>query len=252
MVNVWHTGEMKSTLIRKERERKFREELILDTAATMLLNEGYLGLNLDRLAEKVEYSKGTLYLHFDSKEDLILAIAARNLKERVDLFEHAVTLSGRPREKAVALGVADLVFLYHHPVHFQIEPLVKQTSIWERGSKARRQDFDLHMKLCLGILRRLMEDGVKQGDLHLAKIKPESVTFGLWAMSYGAYSLARSQALLKAIGLDKPMRTLIQDRSFFLDGVGWKPLSTDWDYGATLERVFQDIFPGIARDKIGL
>jgi len=243
---------MTSTLNRKEREKKFREELILDTASLMLLQEGYLGLNLDRLAEKVEYSKGTLYLHFDSKEDLILAIAARNLKQRADLFEHAVTLSGRPREKAVALGVADLVFLYYQPVHFQIEPLVKQTSIWERGSKKRQQEFDFHMKLCLGVLRRLMEDGVKQGDLDLGRVKPEAVTFGLWAMSYGAYSLARSQALLKAIGIDHPMQTLIQDRLLFLDGVGWKPLSTEWDYGATLERVLKELFPDISRQNIGL
>jgi AcrR family transcriptional regulator len=243
---------MTPTLNRKDRERKFREELILDTAAAMLLNEGYLGLNLDRLAEKVEYSKGTLYLHFDGKEDLILAIAARNLKERVDLFEHAVTLSGRPREKAFALGVADLVFLHHHPVHFQIEPLVKQTSIWERGSAKRQQEFDLNIKICLDILRRLMEDGAKHGDLDLSKIKPEAVTFGLWSMSYGAYSLARSQALLKTIGLEKPLRTLIHDRSLFLDGVGWKPLSTSWDYNATLDRVFKDLFPGVSRQKIGL
>ena len=84
---------MTATLNRRARERNSREELILDTAAAMLLKDGYLGLNLDHLAEKVEYAKGTLYLHFESKEDLILAIASRNLKQRAHLFEHAVLTS---------------------------------------------------------------------------------------------------------------------------------------------------------------
>ncbi len=61
---------------RKERQLREREELILDRAREMLAEKGYLGLKLDELAEAVEYSKGTLYQHFSSKEDMILAICA--------------------------------------------------------------------------------------------------------------------------------------------------------------------------------
>src|SRR5262245_32065143 len=106
---------MEATLSRKDRERKNREELFLDTAAQMLLQEGYLGLNLDRLAFKVEYSKGTLYQHFKTKEDLILAIAARSMEQRHAFFTRAATLTGRPRERMTAIGLADLVFVRLHP-----------------------------------------------------------------------------------------------------------------------------------------
>src|SRR5690349_454525 len=43
---------------RKERERAAREELILNQAQHMLLKDGFQNLNLDVLAESVEYSKG--------------------------------------------------------------------------------------------------------------------------------------------------------------------------------------------------
>src|SRR5229473_2976171 len=89
---------------RKERERAAREELILDHAQRMLLKDGFQNLNLDELAEAVEYSKGTLYLHFKTKEDIALAVVTRVLKERADFFERAAQFKGRSRERVGAIG----------------------------------------------------------------------------------------------------------------------------------------------------
>jgi hypothetical protein len=30
----------------------------------------------------------------------------------------------------------------------------------------------------------------------------------------------------------------------FLDGLGWRPLSTEWDYEATAQRVLSEVFAG--------
>src|SRR5262249_1429240 len=84
---------------RKERDRAAREELILDHAQKILLRDGFQNLNLDELAEAVEYSKGTLYLHFKTKEDIALAVVTRAQKERADLFERALGFQGRSRER---------------------------------------------------------------------------------------------------------------------------------------------------------
>src|SRR6516225_5463962 len=67
-----HSSLVSVIQARKERERAAREELILDHAQRMLLRDGFQNLNLDELAEAVEYSKGTLYLHFKTKEDIAL------------------------------------------------------------------------------------------------------------------------------------------------------------------------------------
>src|SRR5215468_3571804 len=91
---------------RKERERAAREELILDHAQKMLLKDGFQNLNLDNLAEAVEYSKGTLYLHFKTKEDLALAVVTRAQKERADFFERALKFHGKTREQISAVGFA--------------------------------------------------------------------------------------------------------------------------------------------------
>ena len=78
-----------STLTRKQREIQEREELILDVARDMLVERGYLGLTMDRIAKAIDYSKGTVYQHFASKEDLFAELAAGHMQGRIERFARA-------------------------------------------------------------------------------------------------------------------------------------------------------------------
>ncbi|MBL9128921.1 MAG: TetR/AcrR family transcriptional regulator, partial [Verrucomicrobiales bacterium] len=112
---------MSVTQARKEREKAAREELILDHASRLLLRDGFQNLNLDELARSIEYSKGTIYLHFETKEDLVLAIATRAVRERADLFERATKFVGKTRERMRAIGFACCQFAVMHRDYFHIE-----------------------------------------------------------------------------------------------------------------------------------
>jgi AcrR family transcriptional regulator len=55
------------------RRRKHKEELrrfILDAAREIFVRQGYESFSMRKLAEKIEYSPGSVYLHFKSKEEL--------------------------------------------------------------------------------------------------------------------------------------------------------------------------------------
>ena len=67
------------TLTRKQREIREREQLLLRVARKMLIEQGYSGLSMDQLAEATEYSKGTVYQHFSTKEDLVTALAIESM-----------------------------------------------------------------------------------------------------------------------------------------------------------------------------
>lgn len=49
------------------------EDLILDAAHRLLARRGYKRMTMDDLAKEVGIAKGTLYLHFPSKEELVLS-----------------------------------------------------------------------------------------------------------------------------------------------------------------------------------
>ncbi|MEP7284362.1 MAG: TetR/AcrR family transcriptional regulator [Chloroflexota bacterium] len=78
----------------KEREKQRREQDILETAAQLLIERGYVNLNMDDLAETVGISKPTLYQHFKSKDELVAQIVIRNfalMEERI-----AESMQGTP------------------------------------------------------------------------------------------------------------------------------------------------------------
>src|SRR5438094_558749 len=164
---------------RKERERAAREELILDHAQRTLLRDGFQNLNLDQLAEEVEYSKGTLYLHFRTKEDIALAVVTRALKERADLFERALKFQGRSRERMRAVGFACCHFAKEYPDYYNVEMMLKSLSFWEKADETRQHEYAMQGGRCFRVMRQLVTEGLEKGDLSRGKLSPEQIVFAI-------------------------------------------------------------------------
>src|SRR5579863_3895062 len=92
-----------SVLSLKERQREEREQLILRTAQELLLERGYHDMSIDEIAERVGISKGTVYLHFDGKEALLLALLNRGMREFTRAIDDTLSSPGTPREKLRAV-----------------------------------------------------------------------------------------------------------------------------------------------------
>lgn len=81
---------------RFERRKEARPGEILDAALDLFVERGYAATRLDDVAQRAGVSKGTVYLYFDSKEDLFKAVirsgivrAIEEAEQRVDRFEGA-------------------------------------------------------------------------------------------------------------------------------------------------------------------
>jgi len=233
------------TLTRKQREIAERERLILDTAAGMLVERGYLGLTMDRIAEATEYSKGTIYQHFPNKEEILAALAIESSERRVALFEKAATYQGRPRERLAAVGVAADLFVRLHPLHFQVEGIVGAASIRDKTSEARTRRLEDCEYGCMNVVLGLIRDAVAQGDLEYTDPHtPHTMVVGLWSMSTGFHGITavKGSAFETKLSLPDPGQALFTCYDRFLDGFGWRPLSSEWDYPRTLERIREEIF----------
>ena len=116
---------------RKERELIKREELILDAAQSLLHKHGYNHLTMDRVAEIVEYSKGTIYNHFASKEDLVCSLCCRCVGNLIDIFERAYNYEGTTRERYSAIGIGYSLYQTLHPMDSQNIQTVKNNAVRE-------------------------------------------------------------------------------------------------------------------------
>jgi AcrR family transcriptional regulator len=227
---------------RKERALKEREKLILEHADDLLRFHGYLGLNLDELAGRIEYSKATIYNHFKSKEDLVLGVATMHLKTRTDLFGRALTFEGRTRERMFAIGIADQILAKLYPHGFPILQLVTTQSIWEKAAPERQEAYYVKSGGCMQVATEIIRQAKAQGDLGEGSPPLENIVTGLVSLAKGAHLLADGDKMFPAESGIEPLDLLNANYHLFLDGAGWAPMSGDWDYAATERRICEELY----------
>ena len=233
---------MSVTHTRKERERTLREELILDHGSRLLLRDGYQNLNLDELARAIEYSKGTIYLHFETKDDLVLAIATRTLRERANLFERATKLSGKTRERCRAIGFACCEFAVRFPDYFNLEMMLKSPSFWNNASEQRRRLHGVQAGRLFLSMSSIAQEAVAHGDLPVGT-KAQDVTLSLISITIGSHIATMQPDIQMMCAVEDPICAIRRNQDLVLDGWNWKPLLKDWDYAATDRRIKAEIFP---------
>ncbi|MEM8953236.1 MAG: TetR/AcrR family transcriptional regulator [Verrucomicrobiota bacterium] len=227
---------------RKERAMREREHLILEHADDLLRFKGYLGLNLDELAERIEYSKATIYNHFKSKEDLVLGVATMHLATRHDLFGRALTFEGRTRERMFAVGMADQILSQLYPHGFPTLQLVRTPSIWEKTAAERRTAYFDKSGACIRVATEIIRQAKAEGDLGEGSASVEIIITGLVSLAKGAHLLADGERMFPLESGIEPLELLNENYQLYLDGVGWEPLGSDWDYDATEERIREELF----------
>jgi len=74
---------------KKEKEKENRRNVILKAARRLFMDRGFRSVTVDNIAEKAEVSKGSIYLCFESKEEIYVQILIADniaLYERVKNF----------------------------------------------------------------------------------------------------------------------------------------------------------------------
>ena len=233
-----------NTLSRKQREIQQRKDLMLDIAEQLIAEGGHQALSMDRIAELSEYSKGTVYQHFPNKEEVMINICLRSIGTLTELFERAASFEGRPRERMTAIAIAHSLYARLYPLQFGFIPIIKSGSVKE---KICEDSQDLHLKAerrIMGVLVGIILDGIETGDLNLpAETTPQDVVFGVWSASYGGLLLQTYEIDFDEIGIGDPNKALMRFMQSSLDGFGWKPLSSEYDLDALIERIYTEVFP---------
>ncbi len=233
-----------NTQTRKQREIQEREARILEVASHMLGEVGYLGVTMDRIAEAIDYSKGTVYQHFRNKEELLLALVKHRKDEMVHLFRRAAAFEGTTRERMTAVGEAYILFTRLYPVEFRHLPTLLSPSIYDKVAPDRCQEVMCQDQQCMEVVTQVVEEAVAGGDLTLPDtMTPIALVFGLWSTIYGALTLMQTTISFGEMGLDDPFSTLTRTLQAMLDGVGWHPLSPDFDLDALRSRIRNEVFP---------
>jgi AcrR family transcriptional regulator len=75
----------------RERRLEHTRSLLLDAAEEVFAEKGFMAASLDDIAYAAGYTKGAIYKHFSTKEDLFLAVSDRYWRRYFDNFAEVMS-----------------------------------------------------------------------------------------------------------------------------------------------------------------
>jgi AcrR family transcriptional regulator len=165
---------------RKERYRSELRAETLSAARELIQKEGYGGLTIRKLAQRMECSPMALYSYFADKQALLTALAMEGFEKVAKRFDSTV-----PRDPLVAVKKILLDYIAYaveNPNEYRILFLSVETL---GELKLSREDLQ-ERNPAFGALFKRVETCIKAGVL---KGEPFAVSTVLWTAAHGAASL---------------------------------------------------------------
>lgn len=217
--------EDKSTKSRKERERQARADRFLDIARDLIAQEGFAELSMNRIAEIAEYSKGTVYLHFASREMVLMALCLNGLEVWDDLTRRAVESDLPSLDKLVGCHWAHQIFASRFPVEYDAMFLVRTASIREKISEEAHGECASLLDGIFGRVRAVVERAEADGDLDLPPdLDATRLTYGLWALFANDLMTTQKNESYRPPGFDAGSENDIREALLrtIINGLNWR------------------------------
>ena len=182
-------GPWMATAQRRAREKAEKRREILQAAKEVFFQKGVHRATMDDVAARAEVAKGTLYLYFQSKEEILAHLLLEGLSILLDRLEAAYAPQERlPAEERIRrLARAYLDFSRAYPDHFRL------LMAFDRGRFRERVPTELYQKVFEGSMRGLelvakaMREGMEAGSFEVDD--PWRVAGVLWAALHGVLVL---------------------------------------------------------------
>lgn len=140
----------------KEQQRLERERLILDYAEKKLLEKGYHDVSMDDIASEVGIAKGTLYMHFPKKEDLVYTLVKPKMISFLNSVKEAKTLPVSPKEKLEYLLDREMPGAFFQ---FMLKSNPDMTVIF----KSRELEINEILPQIFAGIHEILHEGIREG-----------------------------------------------------------------------------------------
>jgi AcrR family transcriptional regulator len=193
---------------RRQREKKDQRQKILDAALEIINKEGFAALSMRKLADRIEYSPASIYLHFASREQIARELSAAGYAQLLDRMT-AAAASQNPIERLTSICMAYVTFGLEHPETYQLIFMGDSgymTAVF--AEKTTDSPADRSYQLLLDLAKDL-----KRAGFDLGRTTANEFAEMLWAAMHGIVSLKLTCPIFPAspaVTLAKVMtRTLI-------------------------------------------
>ena len=192
---------------RKQREKVQREIAILEAAKKVFLTKGLITATIDDIAAEAELGKGTLYRHYRSKEDIMLAISEQAVRELYALYTTAAAGDDSSLEKVLRMMRTYYAFVMANPAYFGFIAFF-ESPLPNTNAGVVYETTTAIYELFQTVLQQGIADGSMRTDL-----KADLMANTLWASSYGMMQFVVTKGVHLAeerqINLDELFETFL-------------------------------------------
>ncbi len=143
--------------------RRFRTEEILSAAQDVISQRGIQGASLNRIAQAAGVAKGTIYLYFTNKDDLLCQVLEAWQGGLLQAIEEASSARGSPGERLKALVKAYLCFTEGHRDLLRICFIEGFSGAGKKPSGLLRKLRAMHSRY-EDIVARIIREGIHGGE----------------------------------------------------------------------------------------
>lgn len=173
---------------RRKRERENRKNAILKSARKLFFEKGFKPVTVESIARKAELSKGSIYLYYNSKEEIYTQILLNDIdkfhKSISDLLQNPSSAS----ESLMKLANIYVDFFLNDRELFRI----LMTFMLHTSDMHLPQDLNDHIvkttNKTIGIIEQVFKYGVERGEFP-ATLNLRQNRNAVWGMLNGIISL---------------------------------------------------------------
>ena len=175
---------------RREEEKERRRAEIVDAAEQLYAEVGWDAVTMDRVAKSARLSRALIYVYFQDKNDLLLAIAERALAELRGSFIAAAATQSSGLDKVEAVGRAYVLFQQETPYRFDAcSRFHAHQAAGQPTDDACAAAGDAVIAVIVEALMRGQADGSIRKDIG----NPAQVCVMLWAFTHGLIQIGTNK-----------------------------------------------------------
>ena len=169
---------------RREREKSETRDKILDAARELFITEGYEGVSMRKVAEKIEYSPTAIYVHFADKEQLFLELCHSDYRRLAESFV-ALAQNPDPIDRLRQIARAYIDFGLKNPNHYRMMFMTAHPCVADPDQMGKGNPEEDAYEF----LRQTVVEAIAANTFRPELQDPDLVSQTLWAGVHGVISL---------------------------------------------------------------
>lgn len=147
-----------------EERKKANYERILEAAGALFASKGYHGTSMNDIVEKSGLSKGAIYGHFESKEQLFLTLQERQLA--IDLDQIKLLFSPDDSATEKLKKVLDLVIESTCECPREVCGIIVEFYVAASRIKSLQPRLENYYSTVHGFLTEIIDEGITKGEFN--------------------------------------------------------------------------------------